>query len=69
MDIYFSADGENICLPITEVFICAAATDLAHSKKQRDWTPRNAVLLPPLLTEDKILHGELDAGELLNIFF
>ena len=39
-----------------------------QSKKQRDWTSHNAVLLPPFLTEAAILYGELDAGELLKIF-
>ena len=39
-----------------------------RSKKQRDWTPRNAVLLPPFLMEAAILHGESDTGKILNIF-
>ena len=30
--------------------------------------PRNAVLLPPLLTEDAILHMESDTGNILKIF-
>ena len=68
MDINFSADVENIRLPIAEVLLCAAAGDLARSKKQQDWTPHNAVLLPPFLTEAAILHGELEAGKLLKIF-
>ena len=66
--IAFAADGENIRHPIAEVLLCAAAGDLAQSKKQRDWTSRNAVLLPPFLTEAAILYGELDEGELLKIF-
>ena len=68
IDIAFAADGDKICLLITEVLLHAAASDLARSKNQRDWTLRNAVLLPPFLTEDAILHGELDTGELLKIF-
>ena len=64
----FAPDGKNIRLPITEVLLRAAAGNLARSKKQRDWTSHNAVLLPPFLTETAILHGELDVGELLKIF-
>ena len=67
IEIAFATDGEKICLPSAEVLLRAAAGDLARSKKQRDWTSRNAVLLPPFLTEAAILHGESDAGELLNI--
>ena len=66
--IAFAPDGDKIHLPIAEVLLRAAAGDLARSKKQRDWTSLNAVLLPPFLTEAEILHGESDAGELLNIF-
>ena len=50
IEIAFSADGDQIRLPITEVLLRAAAGNLTQSKKQRDWTPRNAVLLPPFLT-------------------
>ena len=66
--IAFSADSDKIRLPIAEVLLRAAAGNLAQYKKQRDWTPRNTVLLPPFLTEAAILHGKSDAGELLNIF-
>ena len=66
--IAFAVDGNKIRLPIAEVLLRAASGDLTRSKNQRDWTPRNAFLLPPFLTETAILHGELDAGELLNIF-
>ena len=68
IEIAFAADGDKIRLPIAEVLLRAAGGDLARSKKQRDWIPRNAVLLPPFLTEAAILHGESDAGELLKIF-
>ena len=50
------------------VLLHTAAGDLARSKKQRDWTSRNAVLLPPILTEAAILQCESDADELLKIF-
>ena len=66
--IAFAADSENFRLPIAEVLLRAAAGNLARFKKQRDWTLRNAVLLLPFLTEAAILHGELDAGEILKIF-
>ena len=69
INISFSTDGENICLPIAEVLFCLAARDLARSQKQRNWTSRNAVFLLPFLMEAAILHGESDAGKLLNIFF
>ena len=68
IEIAFATDGDKICLPIAEVFLCAVAGYLARSKKQRDWTPRNAVLLPPFLTEAAILHRESDVGDLLKIF-
>ena len=68
IEIAFATDGEKIRLPIAEVLLCAAAGDIAQSKKQRNWTSHNAVLLPPFLTEAAILYGELDAGELLKIF-
>ena len=68
IDIDFAADGNKIRLPIAEVLLRTAAGNLARSKKQRYWTPHNAVLLPPFLTEAAILHGESDAGKLLNIF-
>ena len=42
--------------------------DLTRFKKQQDWQSLNAVLLPPLLTEVVIIHGESDVGELLKIF-
>ena len=60
-DIAFAADGDNIRLPILEVLLRAAAGDLTRSKKQRDWTPRNVVLLPPFLKEAAIFHGDSDA--------
>ena len=67
-EIAFSVDCDKICLLIVEVFLCAVAADLLRSKKQRIWTPCNTVLLPPFLMEATILHGKLDAGELLKIF-
>ena len=67
IEIAFATDSKKIRLPIAEVLLCAAASDLARSKKHCEWTYRNSVLLPPFLKEVAILHGELDAGELLNI--
>ena len=64
IDIAFAADGDKICLPIAKVLLHADAGDLVQSKKQQEWTPRNAVLLPPFLTEAAILQRELDAGKL-----
>ena len=60
MDITFAADGDKIFLPIAEVLLRAAAGDLARYK--------NAILLPPFLTEAAFLHGDSDAGKLLKIF-
>ena len=48
--IAFAADGNKIHLPIVEVLLRAVASDLAISKKQRDWNLCNSVLLPPFLT-------------------
>ena len=68
IEITFAEDGNKIHLPIAEVILCAAAGDLARSKKQRKWTLRNVFLLPPFLTEAVILHSKSDAGKLLKIF-
>ena len=67
MNINFSTDGNNIRLPIAEVLLCVSTGNLARSKKQRDWTPRNTVLLPPFPTKATILHGESDAVDLLKV--
>ena len=68
LEIAFSTDREKIRLPIAEVLLRAAAGNIVRSNNQRNWKSRNSVLLPPFLTESAILHGELDAGDLLNIF-
>ena len=68
IEIAFAVDSNKIRLPIAEVLLHAAAGNLMQSKKRIDWTPRNAVFLQPFLMEDAILHGKLDAGELLKIF-
>ena len=68
IEIAFAADNDKTRLWIAEVLLCAAAGDLARSRKQRDWTSCNAVLLPPFMTEAAILHGKSDAGDLLKIF-
>ena len=47
----FSGDGEKIRLPVTEVLLCANDGDLEKSYKLCNWTSRNAILLPPFLTE------------------
>ena len=61
-------DNGKIRLPITEVLLCAAAGNLVRLKKHQDWTPCNAVLILPLITETEILDEGSDAGELLEIF-
>ena len=68
IEISFAADGDKICFPIAEVLLCASAGNLVRSKKQRYWTSRNTLLLPPFFTEAAILHGKSDTGELLKIF-
>ena len=68
IEIVFATDSDKICLPIVEVFLCTTSGDLVRSKKQRDWNPRNAVLLPPFLTEAAILHGESNMGKFLKNF-
>ena len=68
IEIAFAADGDKIRLPIVEVLLCAAAVNLARSKKHREWTPRNVVLLTPFIMEATILHRESDVGEILKIF-
>ena len=46
IEITFATDGKKIRIPIAEILLCAAASDLARLKKHCDWTYRNAVLLP-----------------------
>ena len=55
IEIAFPNDGEKIRLLIAEVLLRATAGDLARSNKQHDCNSRNAVLLPPFLTEAAIL--------------
>ena len=57
MEIKFATDSNKIRLVITEVLFRTTSGDLARSKKQRHWTPRDAVLFPPFLTEATILNG------------
>ena len=68
MEIDFATDGNKIYLPITDVLLCSVSSNLALSKKQQYWMPRNAALLLPFLTEAEILNADSNAGELLNIF-
>ena len=68
INIALATDGDKIRLPITEVIFCATAGNLVRSKKQQDWTLRNAVLLPTFLTEAEILDRGSDAGDLLKVF-
>ena len=55
VNIAFAVDGTKIHLSITEVILRTASGNLARSKNQRDWTLRNAVLLPTFLTRAAIL--------------
>ena len=64
----FAGNGEKIRLRTTEVLLRAAAGELAKSKKLRDWTPRNEVLLPPLLTDITRTVVETTTEALLEIF-
>ena len=64
----FAGDGNKICLLTTEVLLLAATGKLAKSKKLREWTSRNAVLLLTFLTEIALTNGETAAEALLNIF-
>ena len=64
----FADDGKKIRLPTTEVLLHTAAGELAKLEKLRDWTARNAVLFPLLLTEIALTVGETTAEVLLKIF-
>ena len=64
----FSENGKNIRLLVTEVLLCAAASNLAKSKNLRDRTARNAVLFPPLLMEIALTARETAEEALLKIF-
>ena len=64
----FASNGEKIRLPTTEVLLRAAARELEKSKKRRYWMDRNAVLLPPFLTDIALTVGETTAEALMKIF-
>ena len=68
IEIAFATDSKNICLLIVEFLLCSGASDPARSKKQRNWTSCNAILLPKFSTYAAILHGDSNTGELLKIF-
>ena len=44
-DIAFAYASNNIWLPVTEVLLLAAISNLAGSKKQWDWVALNTVIL------------------------
>ena len=67
IEIAFVGDDKNIRLPKTEFLLCAAVGKLVKSKKLRDWTSRNVVLLPPFLTEIVIINEETTSEALFNI--
>ena len=64
----FARGGKNIRLLTTEVLLRDGAGELAKSKKIRYWTSRNAVFLPPFLTEKVLADRETAAEVLLKIF-
>ena len=66
VNITFAMDDEKICLPIVEVLLRASDGNLARSKKQDYWTPRNAFLLSSFLMEAEIL--ETSVKDFLKIF-
>ena len=68
LEIDFAPNREKIRLPIVEVLLRAAAGNLVHSKKQRDWQSCNAVLLPPFLTKTLCTNIETSVEALLKIF-
>ena len=63
----FSGNGDMIRPPTKEVLLFATAGNLAKSKKLRDWTSRNAVLIPTFLTEIALTDKETSAEALLKI--
>ena len=54
----------KIHLPTTKVLLYIAVSDISKSKKLRDWSALNDVLLPPFLAEVVVLKEEMAAGEL-----
>ena len=64
----FSSAGEKIHLPVAEVLLCAAASNLACLKNMRYLKSLNAVLLPPFLTEAIILEGDNSTTDLHKNF-
>ena len=57
----FTGDGEKIRISTTELLLRANTNDLEKSKKLRDWTSRNTVLIPPFLTEAVVTDRETAA--------
>ena len=64
----FHSNGEDLCLPTTEVLLCIAVGKLVKLKKLQNWTSRNTVLLLPFLTEIALTDRETAAEALLKIF-
>ena len=60
--------SEKVCLPIMEVILCSAVSNLALSNKLHNWVSLNTVLLPQFLTKVVILDGQVSATDLLKIF-
>ena len=51
----FAGEGEKIRLLTKEVLFCAAAGDLAKSKKICDGASRNSIIFPPFLTKTLVI--------------
>ena len=64
----FTRPDKNICLPVTEVLLFASVGYLVQLKKLKDWALPDAVILPPLLTEEFILDRKTSVAELIKIF-
>ena len=64
----FAVDGEKILLLTMEVLLHTTTGDLKKSSKLRNWTFRNAILLPKFLTKTVVTNGETAEEDLLKIF-
>ena len=64
----FSKVSEKFCLPIMEVILCSAVSNLALSNNLHNWVSLNAVLLSQFLLNVVIFDGQVSATELLKIF-
>ena len=57
-----------IKVPQIEVILLSTKGDLSLLNKNRNWTPLNAVFLPPFVVDAEVLYGQASEVEIFNDF-